>query len=69
MMRDQFTRLHRDGAQNGRVMCVAVHPYNMGQAHRARESSAGSSYDPGPEGAASEMTARRQDSPTARSAP
>ena len=36
MMRDQFTRLHRDGAENGRVMCLAVHPYNMGQAHRAR---------------------------------
>ena len=36
MMRDQFTRLYRDGETNGRVMCVAVHPYNMGQAHRAR---------------------------------
>jgi len=36
MMRDHFRQLHRDGERNGRVMCVAVHPYNMGQAHRAR---------------------------------
>ena len=36
MMRDQFTRLLRDGEATGRVMCVAIHPYNMGQAHRAR---------------------------------
>lgn len=36
MVRDTFDRLWRDGAANGRVMCVAVHPYNMGQAHRAR---------------------------------
>jgi peptidoglycan/xylan/chitin deacetylase (PgdA/CDA1 family) len=36
MVKEHFARLWRDGEQNGRVMCVAVHPYNMGQPHRAR---------------------------------
>jgi allantoinase len=44
MMRDQFDRLYRDGEQNGRVMCVAIHPYNMGQAHRARHLEEALSY-------------------------
>jgi hypothetical protein len=44
MVRDSFDRLWRDGAANGRVMCVAVHPYNMGQAHRARYLEEALSY-------------------------
>jgi peptidoglycan/xylan/chitin deacetylase (PgdA/CDA1 family) len=36
MVRESFTRLHADGATQGRVMCIAIHPYNMAQPHRAR---------------------------------
>ncbi len=36
MVRDTFDRLYRDGEDGGRVMCIAVHPYNMGQPHRLR---------------------------------
>ena len=31
---DTFDTLWREGEQSGRVMCIAVHPYNMGQPHR-----------------------------------
>jgi peptidoglycan/xylan/chitin deacetylase (PgdA/CDA1 family) len=32
----QFDRLYREGAQSGRVMCLAIHPFLTGQPHRAR---------------------------------
>ena len=30
----QFDQLYKDGAESGRVMCIAIHPYLMGQPHR-----------------------------------
>jgi len=47
---DQFDRLYRDGESNGRVMCLAVHPYNMGQPHRARYLEEALSYMLGHDG-------------------
>jgi peptidoglycan/xylan/chitin deacetylase (PgdA/CDA1 family) len=35
-IRDQFDCLYAEGAQSGRVMCVALHPYLIGQPHRIR---------------------------------
>jgi allantoinase len=32
----QFDRLYREGAESGRVMCIAVHPCWAGQPHRIR---------------------------------
>jgi allantoinase len=33
---DQFDVLYADGAKNGRVMCVALHPFLIGQPFRAK---------------------------------
>ena len=32
--KDQFDTLYKEGGQSARVMCVAVHPYNIGVPHR-----------------------------------
>ena len=32
----QFDQLYEEGAESGRVMCIALHPYLIGQAHRAK---------------------------------
>ncbi len=34
--KDQFDQLYREGEQSGRVMCIALHPYVMGQPHRIK---------------------------------
>ena len=34
VMRRQFDVLYREGAESGRVMCIALHPYIMGVPHR-----------------------------------
>lgn len=34
MMIDHFDRLYAEGAESGRVVCIALHPYIMGQSHR-----------------------------------
>jgi peptidoglycan/xylan/chitin deacetylase (PgdA/CDA1 family) len=34
MIRDTFDTLYVEGADSGRVMCIALHPYMMGQPHR-----------------------------------
>jgi len=34
MIRDQFDVLWREGAESGRVMVIALHPFLMGQPHR-----------------------------------
>jgi peptidoglycan/xylan/chitin deacetylase (PgdA/CDA1 family) len=34
--KDQFDQLYKEGEQNGRVMCIALHPYVMGQPHRIK---------------------------------
>ena len=31
MIRDQFDTLYEEGSDNGRVMCIAMHPYEMGR--------------------------------------
>ena len=35
-VRDQFDALHAEGRESGRVMAISVHPFVMGQPHRAR---------------------------------
>ena len=32
----QFDQLYQEGADSGRVMCIALHPYLIGQPHRIR---------------------------------
>jgi allantoinase len=32
----QFDQLYREGADSGRVMCIALHPYLIGQPHRVK---------------------------------
>ena len=36
MIRDHFETVWREGAEQPRVMCVALHPYIVGQPHRIR---------------------------------
>jgi allantoinase len=36
MIKDQFDVLYEEGAQSGKVMCIALHPYWIGKPHRAR---------------------------------
>ena len=35
-IRDHFDTLYAEGADQGRVMCVALHPFWVGQPHRLR---------------------------------
>ena len=32
----QFDQLYKEGAESGRVMCIALHPYIIGQPHRIK---------------------------------
>ncbi len=34
--KDQFDRLYEEGAESGRVMCIALHPFLIGQPHRIK---------------------------------
>ena len=34
--KDQFDRLYEEGAESGRVMCIAMHPFLIGQPHRIK---------------------------------
>jgi peptidoglycan/xylan/chitin deacetylase (PgdA/CDA1 family) len=36
MIRDQFDVLYEEGTESARVMCVALHPFLVGQPHRIR---------------------------------
>lgn len=36
MCKDQFDTLYAEGAQSGRVMCIALHPLLIGQPHRVK---------------------------------
>ena len=36
MIKDQFDVLYEEGAESGKVMCIALHPYWIGKAHRAK---------------------------------
>ncbi len=50
MIRDHFDAVWREGATQGRVMCIALHPYMMGQPHRIRHLDAALDYILGHEG-------------------
>jgi len=34
MIKAQFDQLYEEGAESGRVMCVPLHPFLVGQPHR-----------------------------------
>ena len=36
MCKAQFDQLYKEGADSGRVMCMALHPYLIGQPHRVK---------------------------------
>ncbi len=36
MIVDHFDTVYREGTENGRVMCIALHPYMMGAPHRLK---------------------------------
>ncbi len=36
MIVDHFDTVYREGNENGRVMCIALHPYMMGAPHRLK---------------------------------
>lgn len=44
MIRDQFDQLYLEGAEDGRVMCVALHPFIAGQPFRIRHLQAALEY-------------------------
>jgi peptidoglycan/xylan/chitin deacetylase (PgdA/CDA1 family) len=44
MIKDQFDVLYEEGAQSGKVMCLSVHPYWIGKAHRAKYLDAALKY-------------------------
>ena len=40
IVKRQFDTLYREGAQSGRVMCIGLHPYIIGQPHRTKHLEA-----------------------------
>lgn len=44
MIRDTFDTLYAEGADSARVMCIALHPYIMGQPHRIGHLDAALEY-------------------------
>jgi allantoinase len=36
MIKDQFDTLYREGAENERVMCLSLHPHNIGRPNAAK---------------------------------
>ena len=43
-IRDYFDTVYEEGAEQGRVMCIALHPYWVGQPHRIRAVRAALEY-------------------------
>jgi peptidoglycan/xylan/chitin deacetylase (PgdA/CDA1 family) len=43
-IRDHFDTVYEEGAEQGRVMCIALHPYWVGQPHRIRTVRAAIEY-------------------------
>jgi hypothetical protein len=39
-----FDTLYEEGAESGRVMCLALHPFVMGRPHRIRHLAAALDY-------------------------
>ncbi len=50
MIRDTFDVLYAEGAESGRVMCIALHPYMMGQPHRIKHLDGALEYILGHDG-------------------
>jgi peptidoglycan/xylan/chitin deacetylase (PgdA/CDA1 family) len=44
MIKDTFDTLYAEGADSGRVMCIALHPYIMGHPHRIAHLDAALEY-------------------------
>ena len=44
MIIDHFDTVYREGNENGRVMCIALHPYMMGAPHRLKHLDAALAY-------------------------
>ena len=42
--KDQFDQLYQEGAESGQVMCIALHPYLIGQPHRVKHLEDALSY-------------------------
>src|SRR5262249_15748729 len=40
----QFDRLYQEGADNGQVMCLPLHPFLIGQPHRMKQFEAALDY-------------------------
>jgi peptidoglycan/xylan/chitin deacetylase (PgdA/CDA1 family) len=43
-VKDQFDVLYEEGAESGKVLCIAVHPFLIGQPHRIRYLDEALSY-------------------------
>jgi len=43
-IRDYFDTVYAEGAEQGRVMCIALHPYWVGQPHRVRAFQSAMEY-------------------------
>jgi allantoinase len=50
MIKDQFDTLYREGAENGRVMCLSLHPHNIGRPSAAKYLDQALQYILGHEG-------------------
>jgi len=50
MVKDQFDTLYHEGAENGRVMCLALHPHNIGRPNAAKHLDEALSYILGHDG-------------------
>ena len=50
MIKDQFDVLYKEGAESGRVMCLALHPHNIGRPSAAKYLDQALSYILGHEG-------------------
>src|SRR5262249_56086819 len=50
MMKDEVGTLYREGAENGRVMCLSLHPHNIGRPNAAKHLDAALSYILGHDG-------------------
>jgi peptidoglycan/xylan/chitin deacetylase (PgdA/CDA1 family) len=50
MIKDQFDTLYREGAESGRVMCLSLHPHNIGRPNAAKYLDMALQYILGHEG-------------------
>ncbi len=50
MIKDQFDTLYREGAEDERVMCLSLHPHNIGRPNAAKHLDEALRYILGHEG-------------------